>query len=401
MPFTKKKQKKSGNFATEIVLSPCQITKMKNLILLILVVFSSPLWAQITITNTTFAAPGDVYHVAQDLDLAPFTITDPSSMAQTWDYSTLSADATREETIIDANTDPVATEYFPTADIVSPYVSGTLTFYAKINPNSIEAVGSSLNLLGYNLPLSLIQPYVLRQAPITYNSSDNNTASFGLDASVNAIPGLDTTLQNLNPIPFTTVDSFRVLLNINTNYVVDAFGKLTLPNTPTADVLRIKRTDALGYTVAVHVSSFVGGFWVDLPLGDLPIPTETNTYEFRDAIHHDPLLTASTLPVTGTVSTVSYRYVEAPAIGINPVSTQLNQVTIAPNPTTGLCQIQTQTLANTIRVTSLAGKTIMEFTPLSTDLKIDLSGHPKGIYLVEVINTNNNKIVVEKIVLGR
>lgn len=374
---------------------------MKKLFVFFLLLFTAPLWAQITISNTTFAAPGDVYQVAQDLDITPFTVTDPSSTAQTWDYSTLSADATREETIIDASTDPVAIENFPSADIVSPYVSGTLTFYAQINTNSIEAVGSNLNLLGFSLPLALIQPYVLRQAPITYNSSDNNTASFGLDLPVSAIPGLDTTLQNLNPIPFTTVDSFRVLLNINTNYVVDAFGKLTLPNMPTADVLRIKRTDALGYTVAVHVASFIGGFWVDLPLGDLPIPTETVTYEFRDAIHHDALLTASTIPVTGAVSTVSYRYVEAPAIGINPVSTQLNQVNIAPNPTTGLCQIQTQTLANTIRVTSLAGKTIMEFTPQSTELKIDLSGHPKGIYLVEVINTNNNKIVVEKIVLDR
>lgn len=374
---------------------------MKKLLVFFLLLHYASLWAQITISSTTFAAPGDVYQVAQDLDITPFTVTEPSSTAQTWDYSTLSADATREETIIDASTDPVATENFPSADIVSPYVSGTLTFYAQINTNSIEAVGSNLNLLGFSLPLALIQPYVLRQAPITYNSSDNNTASFGLDLPVSAIPGLDTTLQNLNPIPFTTVDSFRVLLNINTNYVVDAFGKLTLPNMPTADVLRIKRTDALGYTVAVHVASFIGGFWVDLPLGDLPIPTETVTYEFRDAIHHDALLTASTIPVTGAVSTVSYRYVEAPAIGINPVSTQLNQVNIAPNPTTGLCQIQTQTLANTIRVTSLAGKTIMEFTPQSTNLKIDLSGHPKGIYLVEVINTNNNKIVVEKIVLDR
>lgn len=374
---------------------------MKKLLVFFLLLHYASLWAQITISSTTFAAPGDVYQVAQDLDITPFTVTEPSSTAQTWDYSTLSADATREETIIDASTDPVATENFPSADIVSPYVSGTLTFYAQINTNSIEAVGSNLNLLGFNLPLALIQPYILRQAPITYNSSDNNIASFGLDLPVSAIPGLDTTLQNLNPIPFTTVDSFRVLLNINTNYVVDAFGKLTLPNMPTADVLRIKRTDALGYTVAVHVASFIGGFWVDLPLGDLPIPTETVTYEFRDAIHHDALLTASTIPVTGAVSTVSYRYVEAPAIGINPVSTQLNQVNIAPNPTTGLCQIQTQTLANTIRVTSLAGKTIMEFTPQSTDLKIDLSDHPKGIYLVEVINTNNNKIVVEKIVLGR
>jgi hypothetical protein len=374
---------------------------MKKLLVFFLLLHYASLWAQITISSTTFAAPGDVYQVAQDLDITPFTVTEPSSTAQTWDYSTLSADATREETIIDASTDPVATENFPSADIVSPYVSGTLTFYAQINTNSIEAVGSNLNVLGFSLPLALIQPYVLRQAPITYNSSDNNIASFGLDLPVSAIPGLDTTLQNLNPVPFTTVDSFRVLLNINTNYVVDAFGKLTLPNMPTADVLRIKRTDALGYTVAVHVASFIGGFWVDLPLGDLPIPTETVTYEFRDAIHHDALLTASTIPVTGAVSTVSYRYVEAPAIGINPVSTQLNQVNIAPNPTTGLCQIQTQTLANTIRVTSLAGKTIMEFTPQSTNLKIDLSGHPKGIYLVEVINTNNNKIVVEKIVLGR
>lgn len=374
---------------------------MKKLLVFFLLLHHASLWAQITISNTTFAAPGDVYQVAQDLDITPFTVTEPSSTAQTWDYSTLSADATREETIIDASTDPVATENFPSADIVSPYVSGTLTFYAQINTNSIEAVGSNFNLLGFNLPLALIQPYILRQAPITYNSSDNNTASFGLDLPVSAIPGLDTTLQNLNPIPFTTVDSFRVLLNINTNYVVDAFGKLTLPNMPTADVLRIKRTDALGYTVAVHVASFIGGFWVDLPLGDLPIPTETVTYEFRDAIHHDALLTASTIPVTGAVSTVSYRYVEAPAIGINPVSTQLNQVNIAPNPTTGLCQIQTQTLANTIRVTSLAGKTIMEFAPQSTDLKIDLSDHPKGIYLVEVINTNNDKIVVEKIVLDR
>ena len=131
---------------------------MKKLFAFFLLLFTAPLWAQITISNTTFAAPGDVYQVAQDLDITPFTVTEPSSTAQTWDYSTLSADATREETIIDASTDPVATENFPSADIVSPYVSGTLTFYAQINTNSIEAVGSNLNVLGFSLPLALIQP---------------------------------------------------------------------------------------------------------------------------------------------------------------------------------------------------------------------------------------------------
>ena len=373
---------------------------MKKAFILIAVLFSAPLWAQITINNTTFAAPGDVYQVAQDLDITPFVITAPSSVAQTWDFSSLLADATRQETIVDAATDATAAEYFPTADIVSPYVDGTITFYAKINANSIEAIGSSLNLFGANLPLSLVQPYILRQAPITYNSTNSHTASFGLDASVNSIPGLDTTLQNLNPIPFTTVDLFRVRLNINTNYLVDAFGKLTIPNMPTADVLRIKRTDELGYTVSVHVTSFIGGFWVDLPLGDLPIPTQSLTYEFRDATHHDALVTASVPPVVNTVSTVSFRYVETPAVGINTPPTQQNsKITVIPNPTTGICQIQTSTLANTIRITNLSGKTIIEVVPQSTQTTIDLSDHPKGVYLVEVIN--DNKIVVEKIVLGR
>lgn len=371
---------------------------MKKIAVVIAALLTTPLWAQITINNTTFAAPGDVYQVAQDLDITPFVITDPSPIAQTWDFSALAADATRQETIVDAATDATAAEYFPAADIVSPYVDGTITFYAQINANSIEAIGSSLNLFGANLPLSLVQPYILRQAPITYNSTNNYTASFGLDASVSAIPGLDTTLQNLNPIPFTTVDSFRVRLNINTNYLVDAFGKLTLPNMPTADVLRIKRTDELGYTVSVHVTSFIGGFWVDLPLGDLPIPTQSITYEFRDAIHHDALVTASVPPVVNTVSTVSFRYVETPAVGITP-PTPNSKITVVPNPTTGICQIQTPTLANTIRVTNLSGKTIVELVPQSTQTKIDLSDHPKGIYLVEVIN--DNKIVIEKIILGR
>lgn len=342
-------------------------------------------WSQISVTNATFAAPGDVFEVAQDLDITPFTVTPASATVQTWDYSTLSPDLTRQETIIDASTDPVAAEYFPTADIVAPYVDGLITFYAQINANDIRAVGGSINLFGFNLPLALQQPYFLREAPITYNSNSDHTAAFGFDAPVSAIPGLDTILQDLVPIPFATIDSFRIQLNINSTSNVDAFGKLTLPNMPTTDVLRIHRTDELGYGIAAHVTTFLGGFWVDVPTTEIPIPTTVNTYEFRDATHHDALLTAQVPPVLDSVASVSYRYVATPAVGLA-APTQQTTLQLSPNPTQNYCTLVLPPNAQQIVVNDLSGKTLQQITPTANAATylLDVSNYPTGSYCVVV-----------------
>lgn len=366
---------------------------MKKTLILLLTLFPLMAYSQVVITNATFPTPGDTYPIAQDADTQPFTVT-PAGMNQVWDYTSLNADLVRQDTFVTAMGDPVAVANFPSADIIVPYVQGTLTFYADIQSSRVEAVGSSLNLLGFNLPLALEKPYVLRHAPISYGYSDVDTAYYGLKLAVSDIPGLDTILQDLVPIPFATLDSFKVRLIIRSNVVADAYGKLTLPNMLTTDVLRTQRTDALDYGVQVHVVTLFGDFWFDVPaLPEIPIPTETITYEYRDNTHGDPLLSATVLPVVNTVGTVSFHY-QAPAVGINLES--LSVAIASPNPTANYISLPDGSGFGIRQINNAAGQMLAIF-PSQTQ-QISVADYPNGIYWLQLENAQG-KVQTQKIIV--
>lgn len=86
--------------------------------LLALALLSSGVFAaaQITVSNAVFPSANDVNEVNRVRNLN-ITLTAGSSTAQTWDFSTLVADSTYNDTIKPASSDPNSVN-FPNAQII-------------------------------------------------------------------------------------------------------------------------------------------------------------------------------------------------------------------------------------------------------------------------------------------
>jgi len=72
--------------------------------------------------------------------------------------------------------------------------------------------------------------------------------------------------------------------------------------------------------------------------------------------------------------------------------------TIYPNPNNGIFVIESQTIANEIKIFDVAGKEIMSFVPQSEKTNIDMSIYPQGIYLIE-INTLTSRDYIKLLII--
>jgi hypothetical protein len=71
---------------------------------------------------------------------------------------------------------------------------------------------------------------------------------------------------------------------------------------------------------------------------------------------------------------------------------------ISPNPTTGICLIESDELIIQCKVYNSSGKQILTFEPKSKVFQFDLSSSPKGIYIVKSttkLGVNSSKIIVQ------
>jgi hypothetical protein len=71
---------------------------------------------------------------------------------------------------------------------------------------------------------------------------------------------------------------------------------------------------------------------------------------------------------------------------------------ISPNPTTGICVVESDELIIQCEVYNSSGKQILSFEPKSKVFQFDLSLSPKGIYIIKStskLGVNSSKIIVQ------
>ncbi len=80
----------------------------------------------------------------------------------------------------------------------------------------------------------------------------------------------------------------------------------------------------------------------------------------------------------------------APSFANDPMAEDLqSQVTVSPNPTTGIVNIRTTHLYEgglTCKVFDTSGKSIIQKEGTEISMTLDLSDHPNGLYLLQVIH---------------
>ncbi|HKR05253.1 MAG TPA: T9SS type A sorting domain-containing protein [Bacteroidia bacterium] len=354
----------------------------KTCAILLFVIASSSVKAQITIDQNDMPSPGDTIRVSYGLVTAAIDPV-PTGSNYTWDFSQLQWIAQNIDTFLTiAQTAPtyqlvfadvafnpnranVATRgNFTFPPIAGIQVSDVFDFFYK-SSSQYRRVGYGANINGFDTPLPMNNFDILYNFPLNYNDNDSCDADFSLTLPATLYYGY--TLHRVN--------------------LADGWGTLITPY-GTFDVLRIKST------IAAHDSiNFLAtgtGFGFDRLL--------TTEYKWIGNNKSIPLLQINTTDLFGVETVTSIVYQDS--IRVLPTGAVENRVqseffNVYPNPAKGNFTIS-MSLKNkaeiNIAVYNSAGERVKELLNEISDggkvLKVFNNytlGLSQGIYMVHAV----------------
>lgn len=294
--------------------------------------------APVVLTNAIFPAAGDVYEYSQDTDGQP-AVVGPTGPSQYWDYTQLTADLQQADTILDAAANPQGLAAFPNADIQLPLFG--LQMMTDVTNTEVNLLGTSVDVFGNNFVLPLQNALTVQKAPFAYGDGFQESTSAALAIDLAQFPQLDTLLNQQNPIPGTQIDSVRVGFNFNSDVEADAWGEVNIAS-GSYNCIRLHRYNYSTILIEAYISSFFGGFWIDvsgfIPAGTIPTGTDTiEQYEFRSDLTKEYVLLLNVNPLDGTVINTNFRTDSSP-LPIEQVAIVAN-VSLFPNPATDQVQL--------------------------------------------------------------
>lgn len=101
-------------------------------------------------------------------------------------------------------------------------------------------------------------------------------------------------------------------------------------------------------------------------------------------------------PCTERMDYLAYHYYVRLNTGVDEM--RAPDFSVSPNPSTGIFTVQSLTLPEKIRVSTIDGKLVSEQMTGSTAFSIDLSAYPTGVYILNVVyadHTTTQRIVKE------
>jgi len=384
---------------------------MKKSLLLICLLSTLGMQAQITISNSVFPAAGDVYLTDIDNDPTAASLTPGSLSMQSWDFSGLVADSAGVDSILSVVGDTIAANNFPSADI--KFDSGVLgDAYAEINPSSVDIIGIATSFFGSTFAIPLNNPIVRNFAPVQYGITSNFGTSF---AFVTDNPQLLTLIDSaIGALPLVdSADSLRINFNANYEYEVDAWGNLTVP-TGTFEVLRINNNQFLdiGLEAWVNYSSpIIPSGWLDLSpfIGAFsPVPLGTDTISnviFQNDMVKEPICDLSTNLFDNSITSAKYTR-EIGTVSVETL-TLSNSLTLFPNPASTTTTLQTAEFPEgqyTIAVMDAMGRTVKSegaFIASNDQIVIDVQNLPGGFYWTRLINEAGEHVASKILVVER
>lgn len=355
------------------------------------------LHAQITVTNATFPAAGDILKTATDLDPDGVTITPPGGPA-TWDFTGLAATFKSETTFLAAS-EGSAFASFPNAELVSIGAGGQGETYFDITATSFNNLGfyGSDPAGGVPVPTNFkfSPPVPERRAPL--NFIDNNLAETSLNIVLPIDSLLGAILAQLG-VPAGLADSLRVRVTASRYDLVDAYGKLTIPG-GTYDVLREKRTEYRDTHLDIH--TFFG--WIDVTAqagagAGLGIDT-TVTYNFISPTEKEFIAIVEMDNSGSTVVQVEYKDNNVIS-GNNSVATTKPEVLVSPNPATDLVVFEMKNFAPgnySLHLFDARGAVVLVKKWTADSESVSLAGLAEGSYFYQVFDEKNQTKISGKL----
>ena len=357
---------------------------MRLLFLLSLIYIPVSCFTQITLNNPDFSDAGDTVRVSiavPDSSIDYFT-TGPN---QNWDFSSLLAESQELRNYRDvsnasflvqfqfgnsASVEYQASNYIENNDIPLDQLGSFLPVnisaiygFSKNSSDSITALGYSLEIDGFEVPIQSDTIETRYKFPLNYNDSYSSRGYTYLD---------------MNPIYNGIWIQYR-----QRNSVVDGWGTITTPY-GTFDALRVKHE--INETDSIYLDLFGTPQWISLPI---PQVTE---YEWIANGEYEPILRISTSAAFGneTVTEVSYKDYY---LGLDASLPDLKlDVSYYPNPTADKVHFMIEGNLAFFEIITVQGEVIRSGKLNSSDI-INMEDLPTGYYLVKLYSGIKSAIV--------
>lgn len=312
---------------------------MRRFLLLFPLILGGIIHAQITVTKSTFPAPGDTLFTIFAQNVADSLLMGNVGGPQVWDFSTLSGLNKQQQIFVSPTLGNDAAQ-FPEATMLS--VVNDQEQYYKSSDTKVEALGFG----GENpfFPAPLLVKYtkrpVIRRAPLTFIQTTFSDSEFKIDFSSSIIP--DTLLAGLPIKP----DSFRIEFVSSDRGLMDAYGTLKL-GSKTFPVLREKVENITETKLKVKVlgawidpSIFLGGGGIPGGFGNFLGKDTTYTFNFYSNDRKE-VIVSSNYNVANEF--LSVEFVDLDPYASSAVNTSWPAVSIYPNPVTDKLYISAET----------------------------------------------------------
>lgn len=349
------------------------------------------LYAQITVTSATFPVAGDTLKMAIDNSPAGIVALTPPGGNQTWDFSSLEADATQNIIYRPASEGSVGAQ-LPDAVLFTHPLPNPEEYY-KATPSTIEFMahnGPDPYDIGFNALFNYHPPVVERRAPV--NFFDIHQISSGL---LEPFPPEVFPPAFLAALPVTP-DSLRYRIAISRLDVVDAWGSLSIPG-GTYNVLREKRTLYRESRMDAKVSPLG---WLDITdvviqsagITSLGVDTITSYY-FHNDVEKEPIAIVTLNNAQSFATQVMFKN-SAVVNALEEVKDAKPSVTVSPNPVGNVANFGFSNLVSgkyRLVIFDELGRAAVEKTLQMSGRHtehMDLSGLPAGMYYFGLFDKN-------------
>jgi hypothetical protein len=327
--------------------------------------------AQITLTLTDMAIPGDEVIMFTDTTAGIENTPGLAGPNQIWDYSNLINQVSTTYTFMA----PASTPYpghHPTANIAYT-TDGNLYFYGNNTASIVEGVGLSGSFLTPSDSIPINPPQTILELPATYGDNFTDTYQINFEGDGSAFG----------------VYKFKYVSHGVINDTIDGWGQLITPS-GSYNALREKRLD-------ITTDSIFVKYFADFEPWSL-VMNYTNTalyYNWHTNGEKRPIMEMTTDSL-GNTATASYSEIPG-SFGVEEeTGWELN---IYPNPTSGSLNIISAINDYSLQVFDLAGKLVISKNHLSENAQVDLADLHNGVYLIKLDNGTyqlTKKVILKK-----
>jgi hypothetical protein len=354
--------------------------------------------AQVIINSTNIVYVGDTIILSSSKDTTRNPTINVSN--QTWDFSNLVEDTARVWNVVSPASTPYATTFGSSTMALK---NGNVYQFLKADNNALSVNGTVIKspFTTGNVVINFSNPEKIMQFPASLNGSFSTQGDYSFTIDTNA-----SFPYAVGGFPITvTIDKIKISGHRIHVIKYDAAGVLITP-VDTNNSLRMKdyyiQTDSIYANV---ISPFALGY-IALPSNTIPgvsnpIIDTTVSYSWYTDIIGYQLLSFDYDSIHNKSSNINWlKYLTKLPSTSGIFKNTISNTTIYPNPNNGKVSIANMDDAiKTMRIYACDGKHIKDVSVVSGTTNYDLDIVQSGLYYVDLINSKNESIKKEKLII--